>query len=312
MKNSFEQTILEQLEKIKKQLSDQQKHIDVLDQKLSNPTYEFHSSLVGNQSSKKYSNNTQHFSWMHYIPIIILTLFSIGIGSWLLRISWYAPLYQIILLIYATGVIVAGMLTSKKSIRILGYVSYVATICFIVISYKCNHLLHPQTSIILHSLLIGILVSLIILFLTVKYYKKNLSTKEYKILFQCLTIAIPLTLFIWGATAIILIFDRFSGQPSFFMKPFMEYSRAYDTIIRMDITQFLLTMYYMLFGFISIVLGVRYKNAILRVIGYIVTILAGYSGLIVARNGHNQLYITILILLGIFLAGIGFYFYKKR
>ncbi len=312
MKNSFEQKILSQLQKLKEQLSQQEKHINVLEQKLNNPTYEFHSSLVGNEQSKIQPKNSQYTSWLKHAPIIALTIFSMGIGYWLLRISWHAPLYQSIPLAYATGLIAFGIIAQSKAMRILGYLSYISTLCFIIISYKCNHLLHPQTAITLHSLIISILVSLLFLFFVVHYRKKHLSDKEQRFLPKSLGIAMVITFFIEGATTIILYFDRVSGQPSFFMKPFIEYSRAYDTLIRTDITQFLLTIYYMLFAFIILMLGMRYKNTIFSLIGYIVVVLAGYSSWVVARNAQNPAYLAVISILGILLLGLGFYLYKRK
>jgi hypothetical protein len=268
--------------------------------------------LVGNEQSKIQPKHNQHTSWLQYTPIIVLTIFSMGIGYWLLRISWHAPLYQIILLAYTTGLIVFGIIAQSKAMRILGYIFYISTLCFIIISYKCNHLLHPQTALTLHSLIISILVSLLLLFFIVHYRKKHLSNKEQRFLPKSLSIAMVITCFIEGATTIILFFDRVSGQPSFFMKPFIEYSRAYDALVRTDITQFLLTVYYMLFAFIMIMLGIRYKKTLFSLIGYIVVVLAGYSSWVVARNTQNPTYLAVISILGILLLGLSFYLYKRK
>lgn len=309
MKNSFEQKILDQLQKMKDQLSRQQDHINTLEQKLNNPTYEFHSSLAGNETQQDILPKKP---WLSFTPIIVLTLFSVIINYWFLKIAWHAPLYQIIPLIYATALIIIGILFKSIKVRITGYLCYIATLTVIIISYKCNHLLHPQTSIILHLLIMSILISLILIFVTMHYRKNNLSSTEKRLLPKSLTIAIPLTLFIWGAAAIILYFDRTSAQPSFFMKPFIEYSRAYDGLIRTDLTQFLLTMYYMFFAFVMIVLGIHYRNVFFRFIGYLVTIFAGYNGWLVIRNTKNIMYLVIISLCAITLLALGLYLYRRK
>ena len=155
MKNSFEQKIVEQLKKL-----DQQ--INQFGNRLTNLENTEHTASNSSHNDTKNSSTVRSIALalVKYGTLIVLSLISLIVGYWFLR-SWHSTLYQIMLLIYSLGIIAAGFIKKNKAIRILGYSIYACTLFLMVISYKCNHLLHPQTSLALHSLFAALLIFMI-------------------------------------------------------------------------------------------------------------------------------------------------------
>jgi hypothetical protein len=304
MKNSFDQKILEQLEKLGQQISDYGNRLNKLETTESPENDQLYDHPK--KSSSFYSR-----SLLNYSTLLLLSVISLGIGYWFLRLSWHSTIYQLAMLAYATAVIVGGIIKSNKSVRVLGYFLYMCTLFLSAVSYKCNHLLHPHTSFSLHALFAGIFISLVSLICTRRCYQNNCSPREARSLRRILVFLLTSLVFVWGAATIILCFDELSAQPSFFMKPFIEHSRAYDTLIRTNTTQFLLTLYYMIFAFVTFMLGIRYKSWMLRIFGFFTGALSLYSTFLLMTCVRNAGYIALALCLGTVLVVMG-YLYARR
>lgn len=307
-----EHDILQQLKHLQEKINLQEERITFLEQKIGKPSYDIYAkSLETHTSSKKRKHTT--FSWSHITPLCILVGTTL-LGYFLFKPPWHSPFYQGLLLMYATVLFSVGLFLQNKTIRIFSYVCYGLGLLLIIITYKCNHLFHPQTSTILHSILGCIALTLGVARVCLYYAQTSsrLTPKEHRFLPLLFDTALAITLFIWGATAIILYFDRVSGQPSFFLKPFIEHSRAEDTLLRTDISQLLLTLYYFLYASITLCLGIRLRERALRCIGYCIAILAGYSTWVLIKTTTHTYYIVFVILFGLLVLGTVFYCIKKK
>ena len=306
-----EHDILEQLKNLQEKINLQEERIALLEHKIGKPPYDLHHEA---QEAHAPSRRRKYkVSWSHLIPLCILLATTL-LGYYMFRPPWYSLWYQGLLLLYATILFGVGLFLKNKSVRIFSYICYCLGLLLIVISYKCNHLFHPQTSIILHGILACTVLTLGIARFCVHYAHKfsRLSPKEHRFLPLILDTALAITIFVWGATAIILYFDRITGQPSFFLKPFVERNRAEDTLLRTDISQLLLTLYYFLYASVIISLGIRLRERMLRCIGYCITILAGYSTWVLVQTTTHTYYIIFVILFGVLVLGTLFYCVKKK
>lgn len=189
------------------------------------------------------------------------------------------------LLAYGLCAFLVGMYRNSTVLRAVGYGSYGVAITWFACLYKCQQLLHPHYWYIMHGMLACIVGVLAATHLVMQKKYASLTSFERRCIFVAVTTLLGVTLFVWGATTLILLFDDIGEKPSFFMRPFVD-TRAYNKLVRTPLTQFLLICYYTGVALMCCIADLLKKNRIFKGAGMLLLALAGYNAWLLATKLH--------------------------
>lgn len=278
--------LLQTLQEMQRQLEQYNQRLTVLEKKQPTltPQPRRHANPV--QYTKQFFETINNFiyqkhkthTFYYWLPFVIVPLVYFMSGIFISSI-----ITTIVLLIYGLCAITAGAYYNYSLLRIAGYCSYIIAITWFGCLYKCNQLLHPHYWYIMHGMLACITGVLAATHFVMQKFYQRLTSFERRWIFLCITVALGVSIFVWGATTIILLFDYVEEKPSFFMRPFVD-TTQYNRLIRTPITQFLLILYYSLVAILCCIADLIKPNRIFKGSGILLFIFATYNAWLLATR----------------------------
>lgn len=254
-----------------------------------------------------------HFARVEQLVLQVLPIVSVTIPAFwfVFTLNMYAPWNICGLAMYAGLLFVIGLYVNSFFLRTTSYWIFGIAFGLFVFRYKYNQLLHPDTYLklnMLYATFAGVVLTALILTHT---RKKMLDWREQGYLIQILSVVFALLIFSWGCTIIILNLDQLSKQSSFFLQPFMGYEQPKDILVRSQLTEVILTIYYGIFAVLLLLVGLMKRLRFVRYLGILIVILMLYKlFFIIMALEHMLGKIIAFLSTGILLIGASFLYQK--
>lgn len=245
---------------------------------------------------------------------LIVRALLITVAAWINSSLFSHPsIYITVFALYVVGLFIYGVHSKQFLYRIYSYGFFVVLLGYVAQKYLLTRWVHPHNAIQL-TYVFGLLT---LLLFTVRglFHKKqeNLTPFERNKVEPMLHLVITIGILAWIRALIIIRFDEPQIPGSFFMQRFGGYSKEDTILLRTNITDIILRLYYALFAAITLAVGIVKKERgfiYLSAFLFLLVLYKIWCLLIGIQSTVNET--VAATILGIFIVGFAHIYQKVR